>query len=93
MSAKTAHRGRCAYRIASNPEEGRFARAWAEANARHNGILFCLLNTPDASCCGRSVQPTDEQAELAATVVQWLGSPVGESFLDGLGYSKRRGGR
>lgn len=31
---------------------------------------------------------TERDAQIAATIIQWLGSPVGQWFLRDLGYEK-----
>lgn len=67
------------YRFRDNPEEKRFAAAWTK-----NNVLPWLLGPGD-----RKVDPSKRDEEVAATVVQWLGSPVGQAFLNDLGYVKR----
>ena len=63
-----------------NPEEKRFVDAWAV-----KGVLGHLISGAD----WEPADPTEEQERTAATVVQWLGSPVGQSFLSDLGYRRR----
>ena len=62
-------------RNADNPKELAFAKAWAETNEAYQ-ILDHLLG--DGLRCK---QPTSAEYELAATLVQWLGSPVGYAWL------------
>lgn len=75
------------YRFAENPEEQKFYDAWANENDRPNnnhGILDYLL--------GNGIRPVESSVRdhvVAATVVQWLGSPVGQCFLRDLGYIKK----
>lgn len=78
---KIKHEGKSKYRNKDNPLEKAFASGWAEQNrqaenGRENGILAYLLGDGVDP-----VTPTQDQATLAATVVQWLGSPVGQGFL------------
>lgn len=90
MATKTRHVGLHGHRLADNPEEARFAEAWATENDRYrpgDSLLGWLLHTGDQSGSGHA-EPTDRECEVAATVVQWLGSPVGQHFLEGLGYHK-----
>jgi len=75
------------YRLKDNPEEERFAKAWDEHN-RHGTVLAHLLDTRSVQT-GRPVDPTDRDEAVAATVVQWLGSPVGQGFLSDLGYTRK----
>lgn len=74
------------YRFRENPEEKRIAKAWAAENDRPTGpsLLAHLL--------GDGVRPADvspRDSEVAATVVQWLGSPVGQIWLRELGYERK----
>lgn len=83
------NKGKCQYRFADNPEEKAFAEAWEDVNRgpTESGVrtLDSLL-APD----GVHVQvPTKEERTLAATVVQWLGSPCGQFFLNGVGWYKQ----
>jgi len=77
-------RGLHPYRFKDNPEEKRFAEAWAK---QHPTTLSYLLD-PASGTRGRPPEPTDREHEVAATVIQWLGSPVGQGFLRDLGYSR-----
>lgn len=76
----TKHHGLSRYRLAQNPLEKKFADAWEEQAPRTLGYLLCGQD--------RNFHDyTQRDAEVAATIIQWLGSPVGESFarevLDG----------
>lgn len=75
------------YRFRDNPEEERFAEAWANQN-RWSNLLAYLLCEGDQRYVN---DPTEREAQIAATVIQWLGSPVGQSFLSDLGYEKQTG--
>jgi len=73
------------YRFKQNPMEKKFARAWERQNVSAStkklngrGTLDYLLAI-DANCPEGEVTPRDRL--VAATVVQWLGSPVGQSFV------------
>jgi hypothetical protein len=75
-----------------NPEEKRFADAWSALNEERIGrpasILAWLLHEGDQPGYGAK-DPTDREHTVAATVVQWLGSHVGQCFLRDLGYEKQ----
>lgn len=66
-------RGLHEYRIASNPHEGIAAELWAKER-----VLPDILG--DGTYGGRVI-PSDRDQEVAATLMQWLGSPVGRSFV------------
>lgn len=67
------HEGIHAHRLKDNPLEARFAKQWREDCKR--GRLYQVLKCGDVG----DVTPRDEA--VAATVIQWLGSHVGQSFL------------
>lgn len=69
------------YRFKNNPEEKRFAEAWAERED-HLGYLLDPRETQQ----GKPPEPAKRDVVVAATVIQWLGSPVGQCFLRDLGY-------
>lgn len=88
---KLYNEGFSSFRFKDNPEERRFAEAWEDIN-RRSGImgsrtLACLLATPEDR--GTPLEPTQRERRIAATLIQWLGSPVGQFFLEGLGYVKK----
>ncbi len=69
------------YRFKDNPKERAFYEAWRKENEQ-SSVLEYLMSTHEN---GRR-QPVSERDEhVAATVVQWLGSPVGQSFLRAAG--------
>lgn len=76
------------HRFKDNPEELRFAEAWDEINETGR-ILAWLLDTRDDGAVGKPADPSTNDRMVAATVIQWLGSPVGHGFLSELGYAKR----
>lgn len=71
------------HRFKDNPEEKRFAEAWSQDS---NGRLKYLLCEGDQRF---PPAPTEREEVVAATVVQWLGSPVGQTFLRDLGYKRK----
>lgn len=78
------YKGLHTHRFAENPEELRFAEAWEKENKYGRCLEYLLSVHPNNF--PRAV--SDHEESIAATVVQWLGSPVGQSFLFDLGYKK-----
>lgn len=76
------HKGIHLHRFKDNPEEERFAEAW-ENFAKHGNLEY-LLGKGD-----KRAIISDRDSTVSATVVQWLGSPVGQGFLESLGYTKK----
>lgn len=75
------NKGRSQHRFTQNPLELRFAQEWEKTNNKPNGqhgtldyLLAEDVNRPNGEVSGRD-------REVAATVIQWLGSPVGQTFL------------
>lgn len=74
------------HRFKENPEEMKFARAWAKNN--EDGKTLAYLLDKNNGSGGRLETPSVRDQIVAATVIQWLGSPVGQCFLEDLGYNK-----
>jgi hypothetical protein len=78
---KIKHEGLNKHRLSREPLEKIYARKWAEANDRRPGMPHGTLQY----LLGDDNRPLDEldqrDAEVAATVIQWLGSPVGQFFV------------
>ena len=79
-------KGLQAHRLKGHAEELAFAQAWEGKNERGK-ILAHLLDTRDLQG-GLPPTPSDRDYAVAATVIQWLGSHVGECFLRDMGYVK-----
>ena len=68
------HSGNARHRIKQNPLERQYAEVWRQK--QDSGLLEYLMGD------GASRGAVSERDELvAATVIQWLGSPVGQGFL------------
>ena len=76
--------GKNTHRFKQNPLEKVFAEAWEEINTDTFGKLngkrildYLLAEEPNEPL----MEVTGRDRMVAATVIQWLGSPVGRSFL------------
>ncbi len=74
------------HRFGDNPEEKRFAKAWERFDGAN---LDYLLQCGEPLHLGYPPPATDRERVVAATVIQWLGSPVGQGFLRDLGYERK----
>jgi len=83
------HVGKSPHRLtpeAGNPLEVAFAESWEEDNADiplwynggHGTLELLMHSNGDWRVTG---DLTQDEATAAATVIQWLGSPVGFSFV------------
>lgn len=85
------HKGLSRHRLRDNPEERRFADAW-QAHNDQGHTLDHLLDPRRGEPFGYPPACDEPARVVAATVVQWLGSPVGQGFLRDLGYERVKGG-
>ena len=81
------HHGLSRHRLRDNPEERRFADAWQAQNDTGRTLDY-LLDPRKGEPHGYPPSAEDRERVVVATVVQWLGSPVGQGFLRDLGYVK-----
>jgi hypothetical protein len=87
VSTGIDHIGNRTYRFKDNPLERVFSEAWQKMNDRPN-ISTLEWNMGDGS---RPGVITQRDATVAASVIQWLGSHVGQCFLaDVLGQPEAR---
>lgn len=74
---KKRYQGMWAHRYRQNPLERRFAKAWQDLEQRGRGMLAYMLDETN-----RGIADVSERDELvAATVIQWIATPVGQSWL------------
>lgn len=72
------------YRFKDNPLEEVFAKAWENENTAKGGAIegHGYLDYLLAEDCNRPAgEVTDRDRVVAATVIQWLGSPIGQCFI------------
>lgn len=69
------YEGKNLHRLESNPKEAAFAKEWANWNSASYVLEYIMGegNKP-ATLSNRDIL-------VASSVIQWLGSPVGQSFL------------
>ena len=84
------HEGLRTYRLKDNPLEKKFADRWRNMNRReglrHGQLDYMLADDPNRP--GGEV--TERDAQVAATVIQWLGTHVGQCFLEAVQPKHRR---
>lgn len=73
---RVKHEGNRRYRFKDNPLERAFADAWEAHNSQDTSTLE--WNMGDGA---RPGEITQRDATVAASVIQWLGSHVGQCFL------------
>jgi len=71
------HKGLAQHRFKDNPIEKEFALAWGIKQEFGSTLQYLLSPTNML----HDSTMTQRDATVAATVIQWLGSPVGQSFL------------
>lgn len=80
---KAKHLGLHDYRFLDNKLEKAFALAWQHENEVGDTLAYLLrpLEEIPIYYTTRPPDPAADAAKVAATVIQWLGSPVGQAFL------------
>lgn len=84
---KLKRKGLHIHRFRSNPKELDFAIAWDRINqSESHPTLAYLVQSPEKDQRFAPDSPSDRDWEVANTVIQWLGSPVGQVFLRDAGF-------
>lgn len=65
------------HRLEYNPLENKFAETWEQQNTVGSTLAYILSGPKNVRS---DISERDEV--VAATVIQWLGSPVGQCFLE-----------
>jgi hypothetical protein len=83
MTVKKEFQGTNPHRYKANPLEKAFAEKWQEINTGPMGRVRTTLDyLMDSSNRGEPNPPLTERDWLVAnTLIQWLGSPVGQGFI------------
>lgn len=71
-----AHEGKNIHRLLREPLEQKFHDEWKNIHQRSNTLNYILGDNNEPAV----LSERDEM--VAATVIQWLGSPVGQGFLE-----------
>jgi hypothetical protein len=77
MALKERFKGLHAIRLQRNPHEQKFAETWQEQCEDGRQLEYMLSPRPNER---HPVSKRDQ--EVANTVIQWLGTPVGQCFLE-----------
>ncbi len=82
------NKGKWQHRFNDNLNEKIIAELWEKENekGRDNLLEYLLANDPNSP----KGEVTERDREVVATVIQWLGSPVGEFFLKEFERLKKR---
>lgn len=86
------HVGCKAYRFKKrddNEQERVFAEKWQDINDDESRTTLAHLLAEDPNS-PYPPEPSDRDKMVAATVIQWLGSPVGQGFLRDCGFVAKR---
>lgn len=73
------HEGKSTHRLSSNPREKAYHDAWIEENTKSMATPLLAYLLGDGNNPG---EVSKRDALVAATVIQWIGSPVGQHFLE-----------
>jgi hypothetical protein len=89
IHVKKRHRGMHFDRTKKEPLERAFAVAWQELNetSRHSTLEYMFAEDNNRP---RDGEVSERDQLVANTVIQWLGSPVGQCFLGRVATKVRR---
>jgi len=81
------------YRFHDNPEEERFYNSIIDqfdhsSNSLITRVSYILYGTDDLMGNKAKQVAFEEEIQAFLLTIQWLGSPVGQSFLRSMGYEK-----
>lgn len=74
------------YRFEQNPEEKAFHDAFIKECGEPVDLARIVFGTLEGYT--PKDWPTEREETICVNLIQWLGSPVGQSFLRELGYKK-----
>ena len=78
------------YRFADNPKEkefhDKFKQMFEISNTTRNSLSAIIFGWKDASQNYPNEYLTDKEEDICLNLIQWLGSPVGQSFLKECGF-------
>lgn len=81
------------YRHERNPKEKEFHDKFLKD---HNREGYCDMDMIVFGCTNTSMMPndylTDREKQIVLSTIQWLGSPVGQGFLDSCGFDEKKEG-
>ena len=79
--------GNKVYRHEQNPEEKRFHDECIKQHC-HDDMMSAIVFEPNERGTTPSEYLDEKGTRILITAMQWLGSPVGQSFLREMGYEK-----
>jgi len=80
--------GNKVYRHEQNPEEKRFHDEFIRIHG-HDNTLSAIVFAPAEGGLRPSEYLTEREEKILLSAMQWLGSPLGQSFLREMGYEKK----
>lgn len=81
------------YRFKDNPKEqvfhNKFKERFAMSDRTRNSLSAIIFGWKDASINYPNQYLTEKEEDICLNLIQWLGSPVGQEFLDSCGFVKK----
>jgi len=78
------------YRFKDNPKEQEFHNRFKEmfeiSSTTRNSLSAIVFGWKDASQNYPNQYLTEKEEDICLNLIQWLGSPVGQGFLDSCGF-------
>ena len=73
------------YRFENNPQEKIFVEQFIKDHEFYNDIDLIIFGHSSDSMTPKDYL-SDREKDIVVSLVQWLGSPVGQAFLDSCGF-------
>lgn len=78
------------HRFQHNPKEKEFVDTFIKEHDDYCGLDLIVFGQHEGCCMTPKQYLTKKQRKIALSVIQWLGSPVGNGFLHQMGYELKR---
>lgn len=73
------------YRFENNPQEKKFVEQFIKDHGFYNDIDLIIFGHSSNSSSPNDYL-SDREKNIVVSTIQWLGSPVGQHFLDSCGF-------
>jgi hypothetical protein len=87
-------KGNNEYRFESNPKEKEFHSKFIKMFTQSNSALKSLSAIVNGWSDDRQIQPkewlSEKEETICVNLIQWLGSPVGQGFLNECGFIEKK---
>jgi hypothetical protein len=77
------------HRFEKNPQEKIFVDEFLKQHSSRNDLDLIVFGHPNNSATPKDYL-SDREKDIVLSAIQWLGSPVGQGFLDSCGFAPKK---